>query len=331
MSVDAQVVVFPQPHAVELRTGTVPDPGPRQVLVRTRLSLVSAGTETTVLEQRFEEGTHWADWVRYPFRPGYACIGEVLATGPEVSGLRRGDRVALRAGHASHHLLDAPSCTPVPSGIGDDEAVWFALAKIAFVGVLRAGASLGSRVLVMGAGPIGQMATRWLSAAGAGDVVVTDLVPDRLALAAAGGATATLPGPLTDDASVHAVFDGARPEIVIDSTGNPGALATALRLVADQGTVVLLGDTGTPSRQHLTGDVIRRNLRIVGAHELWTDQEPEWEGDQRIHRLFFHLLDAGHFPLDGLITHRFPANQARTAYDLVTARSGETLGVVFTW
>lgn len=61
------------------------------------------------------------------------------------------------------------------------------------------------------------------------------------------------------------------------------------------------------------------------------DQEPAREGDQRIYRMFFQLLDAGHSPLDGLITHRFPATQARTAHDLVTARSGETLGVVVTW
>ena len=52
-------------------------------------------------------------------------------------------------------------------------------------------------------------------------------------------------------------------------------------MTADHGRLVLLGDTGTPELQHLTSDVIRRGLTIVGAHDRHAPADPmpgiEWD------------------------------------------------------
>jgi threonine dehydrogenase-like Zn-dependent dehydrogenase len=53
---------------------------------------------------------------------------------------------------------------------------------------------------------------------------------------------------------------GSPPRVVIDSTGNSKVFQTALGLVQDFGTLVLLGDTGQPGMQALTPDVITRGL-----------------------------------------------------------------------
>ena len=142
------------------------------VRVRTLTSLISTGTETIVLSRKFAPGTHWDDWVKYPFYPGYAAIGEVVEVGAEVVNLKPGMKVATRQSHGSEHVVAVSDCYLVPKEIDSSEAAWFALAKIAFMGVKAGRVGLGSRVLIVGGGPIGQMALRWCRAAGAEQIVV---------------------------------------------------------------------------------------------------------------------------------------------------------------
>jgi threonine dehydrogenase-like Zn-dependent dehydrogenase len=243
-----------------------------------------------------------------------------------------GERVAVRAGHASHHVVPAGRCHPVPPRLSDEDAAWFALAKIAFAGALRSGAGLGSRLLIVGAGPVGQMATRWVAAAGALDIAVADLSPDRLSLAHDGGATATVAGPFGEDQDrVREAMRGRLPETVIDCTGNPAVLAAALRLAADGGRVVLLGDTGTPARQHLTGDVLSRGLTVIGAHESITHGDPRWDEDREIYRLFFRLAATPRFRLAGLVGHRYRPEDCLEAYRGAAAVGPRTIGIAFDW
>jgi len=83
------------------------------VLVETHLSLMSTGKETIAFNRQFDEGTHWHEWVTYPFYPGYTCVGVVLKTGTSVSGLQQGDRVAYRVPHQSHDVVKADACTKI--------------------------------------------------------------------------------------------------------------------------------------------------------------------------------------------------------------------------
>jgi threonine dehydrogenase-like Zn-dependent dehydrogenase len=228
--------------------------------------------------------------------------------------------------------VDAASCAVVPEDISDAEAVWFALAKIAFVGARAAGHGLGAHVVIAGAGPIGQMAARWAVAAGAADVIVVDPVLPRLALAAAGGATATVAAPLEKaTAAITEQLAGRSPEIVIDTTGNAAVFADALRIVADHGRVVVLGDTGAPSRQRLTSDVITRGVTVVGAHDRHTSGDPRFDHDREIYRLFFRLVAARRFSLDGLSTHTYSPRDCAAAYSHAEHSRGDTLGIVFDW
>jgi 2-desacetyl-2-hydroxyethyl bacteriochlorophyllide A dehydrogenase len=325
-------IVFPAPNRAELRDATLPAVGEGEVKVRTNCTLVSTGTEGIAFARRFDEGTHWANYVKYPFHPGYACVGEVDEVGRGVTGLRLGDRVVARATHASHHVLEADRCFPIPDAVTDHDASWFAAAKIAFVGALAADLRLGASVLVIGAGPIGQMSQRWATAAGATDVIVADLVPQRLALATSGGATGVIAGDVDENRGlILGALHGRLPAVVIDSTGNPNAFAAALRTVADRGRVVVLGDTGSPSEQRLTPDVIIRGLTVIGAHDGHTMSDPRWNRDHEIYRLFFHLVGTGRFKLDGLNTHQFTPDACDEAYRLAETARESTMGMLFDW
>jgi len=329
MSSSARRLVFSEKQQVALEPFEIGDPGPGEVRIRTHLSMMSTGTENIVFNRLFDPGTHWDNWVKYPFYPGYIAVGVVEAAGAQVASVAVGDRVAFRTAHASHAILAADRCYPVPASIPFEQAVWFALAKIAFQGARAARYRLGDSALVIGAGPIGQMSVRWARAAGVVPITVIDQVPNRMDAARAGGATATLTLPLAEAKPALLEAGGGRlPRVVIDSTGNAAVFAAALGLAADQGKVVILGDTGSPGKQALTPDVITRGLTIVGAHDVHNNAE--WN-DATVTRLFFELAVADRFPLGGLTSHVFAPEACANAYATANRDRAATMGILFDW
>jgi 2-desacetyl-2-hydroxyethyl bacteriochlorophyllide A dehydrogenase len=321
-------LVFPAGNHVETESYTPQPPAAGEVLVKTTVSLLSTGTETIVYARNFDKGTHWDNWVKYPVHPGYCSVGVVQALGEGVTNLKIGETVACRQGHRSHATLKADACFPIPAGVAPEDAVWFPLAKIAGHGARAANIALGDSVVVIGAGPIGQMAARWALAAGAGKVVILDLSETRLNMAAVAGAIPVLASADQALDAIKTALGGARPRSVIDSTGNAAVLRTAFGLVADFGTVVVLGDTGSPGSQTLTGDVITRGIRIVGAHD--THNTPDWNNAVAAGH-FFTFIQSGRFSMQGLNTHRFRPEACKEAYTLATTDRLRTMGILFDW
>jgi threonine dehydrogenase-like Zn-dependent dehydrogenase len=306
---------------------TPPACGAAQVQVRSESTLMSTGTELIALHRVFETGSQWDRWVRYPFYPGYACVGRIAALGSEVAGLRLGQRVCGRLPHASLHTVDAAALTAVPDGIDAQDACWFALAKIASMGLRAAAPSLSESVLVIGCGPIGQMVIRWLYASGITRIIALDPVEARLRLARDGGATDLVPVKVEDGLAALRQR-GALPQVVIDCTGHHAVFAHALACAADRGRVIMLGDNGNPSKQHLTGDLIFRGLTIRGAHD--SDETSDWNA-ALIHDIFFRLHRSGRFPLAGLGTNRFAPEQCAAAYAFAREHRSDTMGIFFDW
>jgi len=300
-----------------------------EVLVRTHYTLMSTGTENIVLNRMFDADTIWDAWAKYPFYPGYSAVGEIVETGPGVDTRLAGRRVALKAGHASLHVEQADNVALAPDEIDSREAVWFVLAMVAFMGARAGEYQLGDSVLIIGAGPIGQMSVRWAAAAGLEHIIVVDPAGRRLDLATRGGATAVIDLPVEEcKDAVLAATGGKPPRVVNDATGNAAVFATALRLVDTFGRVVILGDTGSPVSQHLTHDVITRGITIKGAHDGHVDEI--WH-EMSIARLFFSLAARGRFDLKGLTSHLFRPEDAQAAYDTANTRRGETMGILFDW
>lgn len=325
----AHRLAFTGRQQVELAAFELPELQPHQALVRLELSLMSTGTENIVFNRNFDPGTHWDNWVKYPFFPGYSAVGVVEEIGAEVTTLQPGDRVACRCTHTSHAVLPADGCVPIPASVPSEQAVWFALAKITFHGAQAAAYTLGDSVLIIGAGPIGQMSVRWARAAGVASILISDLVEGRLALARSGGATATITTPIAEARDAVLAANGGRlPRVVIDSTGHAAVFAAALGLADRFGTVVVLGDTGQPAQQALTGDVITRGLRIVGAHDA--HNTPTWNA-ATITRLFLSLVADGRFDLHGLTSHRFAPQDCAAAYGIANRDRAATMGILFDW
>jgi len=323
----AQRIVFTGKQQVELEEYPIPLPSEHEILIRTECSLMSTGTENIVFNRLFDPGTHWDEWVKYPFKPGYASVGKVIES--RILELPAGTLVTHRKGHCSHAVATVAECVKVHADVAPKDAAWFALAKIGFHGALVAEYNLGDSVLVIGAGPIGQMSVRWAKAAGAAAIIVADTAAGRLELAKSGGATLAIPEPI--EKARDAILSGTGgkpPRVVIDSTGNEDVFAQALALAADFGRVVILGDTGRPAAQRLTNDVITRGLTVVGAHD--GHNTAEWNL-ATITDLFLSLVRQNRFSLAGLNTHRFLPSDCKRAYETANVERASTMGILFDW
>ena len=302
---------------------------PGQARVKAVCSLMSTGTENIVFNRLFAPGSHWDNWVKYPFYPGYLTIGRVIEVGSEVSNLKVGDLVGARRAHASEVIDDENALLPMPEGVDPEQLSWFGLAKIAFMGTQAAQYHIGDSVLIIGAGPVAQMAVRWAVASGAEHVIVADPIALRLEMAKRGGATHVIAESIDKcEPILREILGGNLPRVVVDSTGNAAVLPLALAVTQTHGRVVILGDTGNPGAQALTPDLITRGLTIVGAHDNLT--QGEWD-NARINRLFASLVTTGRFNLEGLTTHRFDPTKPEAAYAFANSNRGETMGIIFDW
>jgi threonine dehydrogenase-like Zn-dependent dehydrogenase len=273
--------------------------------------------------------------VKYPFRPGYSHVGRVSAIGEGVSEFKVGDRVATRASHSSHVAVKAVHAVRIPHQVSDDDATWTALGKIAQIGIRAAEHRIGDSVVIIGLGLVGQLVTQYVRLMGAAETIAIDPAKMRLDMAKSHGATTTLALPAADALTEVKRLTGDRgARVVYDVTGHHAVFPAALALCADRGRVVLLGDSGTPELQHLTPDVIRRGLTIVGAHDRHAPADPtpgvEWDA-RRVFELFLTYLARGQIRVSDLVTHRYKPHQATEAYMMLETEREKAMGVMFEW
>src|SRR6266850_2083061 len=173
----------------------LPDPlvQPHCLLIANVASLLSVGTERYVVElarqSLFAKARQRPDHVKRvlqkikqeglfatakqvrarlddPMPLGYSSAGIVLAVGDGVSAFKAGDRVAAAAPHAGVVVVGENLCAKIPDGVTFEQAAYAAVAAVALQGVRLADASLGSRILVIGLGLVGQLAAGLLKANG---------------------------------------------------------------------------------------------------------------------------------------------------------------------
>ena len=291
---------------------------------------MSIGTETTILHGRYAPDSHFSRMFSFPqLQTGVQSVGVVEDNGGDSSQFEIGDRVYLRRGHGSHQVLPASECSPLPATVDLKQACWCGLAKTAFRAAWAGGFTQGGKVLIIGAGPVGQMVVRWAAALGLSDIAVADVSRQRLEYARAGGATLSLCGEITELLpQIAELNENAGPNLVIEVTGNPAVFQPALAAAAKFGKVILLGDTGFPNRQCLSSDLMTKGLTLQATHD--SHDRDGWS-QRKVDALFFKTLMAKQFPLEGMISHELSPQDCVAAYKLAEQQRQHTMGILFDW
>lgn len=321
-------IIFPGPGHIELQDRRDPSLPRGFVRVLSQRSLISNGTELTILHKRFASGTHWDRWVRFPFSPGYAMIGSIVETNIE-SSFSVGQQVALRSPHASQHIVKPTACIPIPSTVVVEQAMWFSLSRIAFIGTQSAQITDQEIVLIVGGGPVAQLAIRWAALSKPRILAAIVRRPISKTAAVNGGATVVLEGSTNNySAALIKKALGGRPDVILDCTGNSDVFSWSLSVSADYGRVVLIGDSGYPNEQRLTSDVVTRGIRISGVHDSFSHKQ--WN-EYSIANFFFSQVVSGAIDLTNLCTHTFLPHDASIAYGVLDSRDDSVIGVSFDW
>lgn len=232
--------------------------------------------------------------------------------GPEVFGsgaLPGGQATAIAVPVADFQLLK------IPDGIDDDAALLLTdNLGTGWTGAKRAGFPEGGTVVVLGLGAVGICAVRAALALGAGQVLAVDPVPGRRDLAAASGAMPV------DGPTIAAVMDatnGRGAHAVIDAVALDTTLNDAFASVRAGGTVSVIG----------VHDLNPYPLPILMALFRSVSLRMSTAAVQRSWKELIPLIISGKIRTDGIITHRFPLEDAPAAYALAAERRGDCLKV----
>ncbi|MCP4644606.1 MAG: hypothetical protein GY851_29450, partial [bacterium] len=172
----AKAVVFPDKCVAEFRDVTVPDPGPRDVVIDTHLSWISNGTEGSFFrceringETPYRDGDPWP----FPIAPGYQSVGIVTHVGDAVDDIQVGQWVfgaigriegmyEAGGGHISPKVMDRSQVWAIPEGLPPEAYSGLVLTQVGYNCGTRPPVNVGDTALVIGDGMVGHWSAQTL-------------------------------------------------------------------------------------------------------------------------------------------------------------------------
>lgn len=355
---------------MELAELPCPRPGAGQVLIQTRMSLISAGTERMLVEfsqanllqkarQQPERVKQVLDKMRTdgllptleavfqkldePLPLGYCNVGTVLEVGPGVHDLAPGDRVASNGNHAEVVCVPRHLCAKVPAGVSDESAAFTVLGSIALQGIRLAAPTLGERFAVFGMGLLGLLTVQLLRANGC-EVLAVDLNAERLALAEEYGAASTNLSDGGDPVvAAEAWTRGAGVDgvIITASAKTDETVHQAAEMCRKRGRIILVGVVGLNLRRE---DFYAKELTFQVScsygpgryDEKYEQANQDYPigyvrwTEQRNFEAVLSTFASGRLNIERVVTHRFPFEQALDAYEQIQSNAS-AIGVLLTY
>lgn len=262
----------------------IPEPGENEIRIHIQLAGI-CGSDSSLYEGKLAAS--------FPVIPGHETVGLIEAIGPSVPAFRLGQRVTVHPNYycgecpmckkgltniclnkirlgvdtngvfANYAVVPAKAVYPLPDSLTNEVAVFAEPLAVAAHAMKVACMKKNDRVLVFGAGVIGQL-TLQMALLQSQDITACDLVQSRLDLAKRMGARHTISEQHELDACESA-FD-----VVFETSGAPPALEMAIKLTAPGGKIVLLGIPGQ-SHPVPTVQIVRKELKILGSM-IYTDE-----------------------------------------------------------
>jgi L-iditol 2-dehydrogenase len=332
--------IMTEPGKIEFRDIEAPGLEPNQVMMRTRRIGV-CGSDIHVYH-----GMH--PYTSYPIVQGHEVSGEITELGDQVEGFAVGDMITFApqvvcgqcypCKHGMYHICEnlkvlgfqtdgtAQEYFPLPvdivfklpEGISLDQAAMIEPISVAVHAVSKGGNVAGKKVLVLGAGTIGNLVAQVAEALGAEAVMITDISDYKLEKAKACGIDYTV-NTARDDLhqAILTHFGPDRADLILECVGVQETITQAVNYARKGTTIVVVGVFGKKPLVDL-GLVQDRELNLAGTLMY---QNADYE-------VAIDLVASGKMCLDNLITHRFKFDQYLDAYHAIEASNGEYMKVM---
>ena len=251
--------------------------------------------------------------------------GGLLDGTPRLS--RNGDAIyhySLLSTFADACVVPERSCVPIDEDIPFEVAALVGCAVSTGAGAVwrTAGVRQGDRVAVFGCGGVGLSAVMAAVAVGAEPVIAVDAASQKVEQARPFGATDGVEWQGSAEATAEAVRDASSGGVdyAIEATGRPEAMQAAFLSTRKRGAAVLIGIPREGAMLSLPAVTIpRMERRVLGSIYGSTMAERDFPETLDLYR-------QGRMPIDRLISHRLPLEEAERAFELMN--SGEALRVV---
>ena len=281
-----------------------------------------------------------------PMPLGYSSAGTIVALGPNTPGLKVGQRVACAgmnyAVHAGYNVAPRNLITPLPKTVDFESAAFTTLGAIAMQGFRLAEPQLGETVAIIGMGLLGLLTAQIAAAAGC-HVLGVDIDPKRIKLASSLGFQSVLRAQAEDSAQAFTANRGFDVILICADAKSNDPVELAGVIARDRARVVATGAVGLniPRKVYYEKEISLINSRSYGPGRYDPSYEENgvdypigyvrWTEGRNLESVVA-LMASGKLNVQSLITHRFPIEQATTAYEVITGKKKEPfLGVLLTY
>ena len=287
-------------------------------------------------------------YTSYPVVQGHEVGAVIAAVGKNVTGLKAGDKVTFMpqvtcgecypCRHGMYHIceslkvmgfqtggaaqeyfaLPAENVLKLPDSVSLDEAAMIEPIAVTVHALARGGGAAGKRVIVLGAGPIGNLTAQVAQASGAKAVMITDISPYKLDKARECGIEFAVNTAQEDLAvAVQRDFGPEKADLILECVGIEATMTDAVNNARKGSTIVVVGVFGKKPMVDL-GLVQDRELSLIGTLMY---QKSDYERA-------IELVTSGRMNLGSMITHRFPFDKYLDAYHAIEQSKGNYLKVM---
>ncbi len=355
-----QVIQNLKTGITELIDIPIPILKPGHVLIRTKVSLISAGTEkmllnfsnSNYLEKALQQPERLKEvidktktdgiistWnsvqnkLDQPITLGYSNVGEIIEIGEGVDEFKVGQRVISNGSHGEIVLVPKNLCAVIPNNVSDKEASLVILGSIGLQGIRLANPTLGETFLVSGLGLIGILTSQLLLAQGC-NVIGLDIDQAKCDLAASLGIETINLSKASNATSFifnktnHLGVDGV---IITAQTKSSEPVHLAAKVCRQRGRIILVGVTGLELNRDLfyKKEITFQVSCSYGPGRY--DPKYEIEGndypyglvrwtEKRNMEAVLMLLSKNNLKTQGLISHTFNLENINKAYNLLLSQ-----------
>jgi threonine dehydrogenase-like Zn-dependent dehydrogenase len=310
---------------VVLQRVPVPEPGPDEVLVRTRVSLISRGSELIGRYERPE--------VVAAERMGYSTTGTVVRTGARVTAVAPGDRVVCVAPHAEFAVKPMTDTGrgrfriwPLDPAVSFEAGTFHQLAASAACWTYSERITEQDTVVVLGQGIVGSLVMQFARRYRPAQLIAVDALELRCRLAAAAGAPLVINAADEDPVAAVRRLTGGKGATIVANCVSGGWCARAFEQAQDMlAPGGLLHEIG-----HAGGNALPFYPQRMMGQRLLGGYPPDVDRDAMAGQAMAALA-AGEVQVEPLITHRFPGQEAKQAFDLLYEHPDQALGVLLEW
>lgn len=332
--------VMTSPGQIEFNEVAVPAIGANQVLIQI-MRIGVCGSDIHVYH-----GKH--PYTSYPVVQGHEVSGRVEKVGDRVAGLKAGDKVTIQpqvvcgkcysCTHGRYHICDElkvmgfqttgtasqyfaadqEKVLKLPDALSYDQGAMVEPLAVAVHALGRSDAVAGKKILVLGAGPIGNLVAQAAKGLGAAAVIVTDISAYRLAIARECGIDHCVNVNSEDlGAALGAAFGPDRADLTLECIGVNPAIDQAIRFARKGTDIIVVGVFGDKPTVDL-GLVQDRELRLIGTLMY----------QERDYIKAIELIEAGKVRLDPLITDHFAFRDYLKAYQHIETQKDRVMKVM---